>query len=83
MATVDCPAPGTLETSVPRDDGPDIDVLGMSPYHASAGAVVNAGAVCMLAFALLGVPLPWIGFFIGAVPTFLVLAKAHAAGFVR
>jgi hypothetical protein len=53
-------------------------VLGLAPYHQSAGAIVNAGALVMLAFALLGVPHPWLGFFAGAVPAFLILAKYHA-----
>lgn len=46
--------------------------LGLIPYHGGAGAVLNAGAFCMLAFALLGAPRPWIGFFVGAVPVFLL-----------
>jgi hypothetical protein len=54
------------------------EILGMTPYHRSAGAIVNAGALVMLAFALLGVPHPWLGFFAGAVPAFLILAKYHA-----
>ena len=77
MAVADCPV---SRKSVDLNGEPNIDVLGMAPYHASAGAIVNAGAVCMLAFALLGIPLPWIGFFVGVTPAFLLLAKVHAAG---
>lgn len=56
----------------------DYDPLGMTPYHGPAGAIVNAGGLVMLAFALLGVPHPWIGFFVGAVPVFLLFAWALA-----
>ncbi len=80
MAVADYPSP---TTSIARDDGPAVDALGMAPYHASAGAVVNAGALCMLVFALLGIPLPWLGFFVGAIPTFLLLARVHAASDAR
>jgi 4-hydroxybenzoate polyprenyltransferase len=52
--------------------------LGLAPYHQSAGAIVNTGVLFGLAFALLGVPHPWLGFFAGAVPSFLILAKYHA-----
>lgn len=53
------------------------DVLGLTPYHAGAGLIVNAGAICMLAFALLNVPQPWIGFFVGAAPMFLLCVWVH------
>lgn len=48
------------------------DVLGLAPYHAGAGSIVNAEALVMLAFSLLGIPQPWIEFFIGAVPVFVL-----------
>lgn len=52
--------------------------LGMAPYHGSAQAVIVIGAWVMLVFALLEVPHPWTGFFVGAVPVFLIMAKHHA-----
>ena len=54
------------------------EVLGMAPYHQSAGAVLSIGIFTAFAFALID---PWwmpVGFFVGAIPALLILAVHHA-----
>lgn len=57
----------------------EFDSLGLTPYHQAGGAVLNVGIFVALVFCALGVPHPWTGFFVGAVPTFLLFAWHFAS----
>lgn len=53
------------------------DSLGLIPYHQNAGCVINMGAMFMLIFIAFGGHWPIAGFFVGAIPTLIVLSAYH------